>query len=101
MFQLLKNAWARFKSDVPATERKLQLIMVAASAAFASTSAIAWPGKFAIIGTISGYVAAACAGMGFLLQFAMQAQVIALTNDQVIAADPTTGTINSNVLPIN
>jgi hypothetical protein len=87
----IKNSWTRFKSAVPVTERKAQLILVAAGASFGSMAAISWPGKLSIISVISGYVASACGGMAFLLQFAMQKQTILQTKEEVtVTATKTT-----------
>jgi len=72
MRSFLIQAWQRFRSDVPATERKLQLIMIGASTTFGSMAAITWPGSLAIAGTVCGYASACCGGMAFLLQFAVQ-----------------------------
>ena len=83
MKEFIKQAWLRFSSDVPATERKAQLILASAGVSFLGIAAIAWPGKLIIVGAIAGYIAAACGGMAMLLQFAMQAQTIVETKTEV------------------
>lgn len=95
----IKKAWLRFASGVPAAERKAQLILAAAAACFAGLAAINWPGKLALIATVSGYIAAACGGMTFLLQFAMQTQVIVQTETEV--AITATQTTTATEVPAN
>ena len=76
MKSFLTQAWKRFRNEVPATERKLQLILAGAATTFGSMSAINWPGGLAVAGTLCGYTAAACGGMTFLLQFAINTEQI-------------------------
>ena len=92
------SLWQRFKSAVPATERKIQLILAAAAATFGSMAAITFPGHLAIVGTLAGYLAAACGGMAFVIQFAMQTQTIIQTQDEVKVT--TTSTTTSTDVPV-
>jgi len=89
--------WQRFKSKVPAELIKIQLILGVASTSFGSLAAINFTGKLSIIGEIAGYIAAACGGMIFIIQFAMKTDNI-LTNptqNKVESTTPETDKSNS------
>lgn len=69
MIESLKIAKRKFLSEVPGWVAKLQILLGSATGSLTAIAAIPWPGKTAVVGEWCGYGAAACGGIGVLIQF--------------------------------
>ncbi|WP_147425735.1 hypothetical protein [Mucilaginibacter gracilis] len=90
MKTLLKQGWLRFRSAVPPTVKKIQIVLGMATASFGAATAITWPGKLLLVGTFCGYAAAVCGGIVLALQFIQQSVTVFETQTEVTVKQTTT-----------